>query len=111
MIIPIQYPDVLSYVKSTGGSSHYDDDGNLVIVPPVIENISLKCRAEANSKGAYLSGIDGNRIEFDWVVYMPLPFESIAVGVAIQIAREGVLRAKGNVKRSISNQLNARIWV
>ena len=111
MIIPIQYPDVLSYERVTGGGSHYDEYGNLIIDPLVTELIYLRCRAEANSKGAYLSGIDGNRIEFDWVVDMPLPFESIAVGVAIQIAREGVLRAKGNVKRSISNQIKERIWV
>ena len=107
----IQYPDILTYEKVTGGGSHYDEDGNLVIDSPVTETVSLKCRAEANTKGQYLISEDGQQVEYGWLVYLPLPAIEIPYGTIVQVSRKGIIRAKGDIKRSVVDQLNAKAWV
>lgn len=107
-----QYPDILTYQKvcSVGGTS-YDSEGNVVITDPVSEEISIKCRVEANSKGQYLIIEDGKKVEYGWMIYLPLPSSEIPFGTEVNVDRNGVLVAKGIVKRSVVNQLNAMLWV
>jgi len=111
VVSAVQYPDILTYEKVIGGGSSYDEDGNLIIDPIATETVSLRCRAEANTKGQYLISDDGHQVEYDWVIYFPHQANEIPYGTPIQVTRNGTLRATGIIKRSVVDQLNARAWV
>lgn len=102
-----QYPDILTYKQVSGGGSTYDADGNLVVISPTETDISVSCRVEANSSGQYVTGQDGQRIDFAWTVYFPKSVLEIPTGTNITISRDGKVRATGEIKRFTTNQLNA----
>lgn len=103
----MQYPDILTYKQVSGGGSTYDDDGNLVIIPSTEADVSVSCRAEANSSGRYVTGQDGQRLDFAWLVYLPKSVLEIPTGTNVSISRDGKERAAGAIKRFTINQLNA----
>lgn len=70
------------------------------------------CRAEPSSSGRYLNGADGEKIYFDFILYMPLPADTIPPGAEIQVYNaDDELMVNGNLKRFNRGQLNARAWV
>jgi len=102
-----QYPDILMYEQVSGGGSSYDADGNLIVVPPTETAVYVSCRAEANSRGQYVTGQDGQRIDFAWIVYFPKNVSALPTGMSVTISRDGKERAAGAIKRFTINQLNA----
>lgn len=103
----IQYPHRL--VLTTVSESSLDENGNWQ--SGVTATKELACRAEPNSKNAYLVVADGKQLYFDYTVYMPLPVDSIAVGAQAEVFNGATILSKTDVKRFSLGQLNARLWL
>ncbi|HEY4207984.1 MAG TPA: hypothetical protein VGM31_14270 [Puia sp.] len=103
-----QYPHILSL--TTIATSAQDGQGNWVAGAATITQ--RPCRQEPSSGGRYLVGAGGMKIYYDFVLYMPLPSETIAAGTKAEVYdQENSLLVSGTIKRFNKGQLNARAWV
>lgn len=103
----IQYPHILT--ATIPGTTVQGSDGNWVTTDPVTR--TEKCRAEPNSSGRYIVGIDGVKIDYAWIVYMPQGVVLIPTGTAVSIVWNSSEIAKGEAKRFSNGQLNTRLWL
>jgi len=108
-VFPVsQYPHIL--ILTTISGSVQDGQGNWVTGPATITQ--RPCRQEPSSGGRYLVGAGGVKIYYDFVLYMPLPADTIAAGTKCEVYdRQDNLLVSGTVKRFNLGQLNARAWV
>lgn len=103
-----QYPDILT--ATIIGPSTTDGNGNPV--PGAPTEVVQECRAETpNVQVNYIQGEDGKSIYFSWVVYMPHGAIRLPVGAKVVITRGGEFYCSGNVKKFVSGQMNARLWL
>jgi hypothetical protein len=103
-----QYPHTL--ILTAVEDTPMDGNGNWITGHEV--SISLKGRAEPNSKGQMIASQDGTQVLFDWMVYMPLPADEITPGTRIVLKDEdGNQFGEGTIKRYSRGQMNARIWL
>jgi hypothetical protein len=107
----IQYPHILKFDVITGGVEEVDENGDTVIVPGQTTTIEVKCRFEPNADGELIVSADGAKLDFGWIVYMPLDQVEIESGTVIRGYNGDDLIAEGDVKRYNKGQLNARAWV
>lgn len=108
----IQYPHILRFDIVTGGVEEIDENGDTVIVPGQATTIEVKCRFEPNADGQVIVSADGAKLEFGWIVYMPLDQIVVESGIMIRgYTGDDQLIAEGDVKRYSKGQLNARLWV
>ena len=103
-----QYPHILEYAAVN--ASTQDPQGNWVTGSST-GNLEKQCRAEPNSGNGYLTSEQGVRIDYGWIVYLPLPVEIIPAGTRVEVKKDGVTIASNTVKRFHEGQLNARIWL
>lgn len=101
-----QYPHIIKLTTSTDAAQ--DNSGNWS--PGVEGTIEKQCRAEIND-GGYITATDGRRIDFSWVVYLPLPMDKVKEGSRIELFEGSEKIATDTVKRFYRGQLNARIWL
>lgn len=106
-----QYPHILKFDIVTGGGEESDENGDTLIVPGATTTIEVKCRFEPNADGQVIVSADGAKLEFGWIVYMPLDQNSVESGTVIRGYNGEDLIAEGAVKRFSEGQLNARLWV
>jgi hypothetical protein len=104
-----QYPHTMRVVLQEDSTQDADtgnwEDGDT-------ETDDITCRAEPSSGNGMVSGADGVKVSYDWIVYMPLPQEEIEPGTQVEIFdASGASLGKGNVKRFSAGQLNARCWI
>lgn len=104
---PTQYPH--SMVLTKVGSSSQDTNGNWQSTGSTVEERA--CRAEPNSKNAFITTADGTQVYFDYTLYMPLPAETVAVGTKVEVFDGLDILSTGTVKRFSRGQLNARAWI
>lgn len=102
-----QYPHIMTFTPVA--SSTRDASGNWVPVPGTEKSIS--CRAEPSNGNGLVSGPDGLKIKYDWVVFIPLPVDVINLGTIVSVFYGDDLLAKQKVLRFSKGQLNARIWL
>ena len=103
-----QYPHILTLTEIT--SSVQDGNGNWV--QGEVNITERICRAEPNSGGRYLTGVTGDKVYYDFVLYMPLPAANIKAGTKAEIYnQDGDILGVGTIKRFNRGQLNARAWV
>jgi hypothetical protein len=103
-----QYPHILTLTSID--ASVQDSQGNWVSTGVTINQ--RICRAEPASSGRYLVGPGGDKIPYDFTVYMPLPAETIVPGAKAEITnQDGDMLGTSTVKRFNRGQLNARAWV
>jgi hypothetical protein len=107
----IQYPHILKFDIVTGGSEVNDENSDTLIVPGQTTTIEVKCRFEPNADGELIVSADGAKLDFGWIVYMPLDQVEIESGTVIRGYNGDDLIAEGDVKRYNKGQLNARAWV
>jgi hypothetical protein len=100
------YPHILKFTPA--GDSTRDTDGNWIPGADASE-VQLQCRAEPEAIGAYLVGADSKRIDYSWIVYMPLG-STVEEGVSVTIDT-GATEITDTVKRFHKGQLNARVWL
>ncbi|MBN8852228.1 MAG: hypothetical protein J0H07_10255 [Sphingobacteriales bacterium] len=103
-----QYPHTLTLTSIS--DSVQDGNGNWMQGAVTVSERA--CRAEPSSSGRYLVGSDGDKIYYDFVIYMPLPAGTIGAGTKAEITNQDLeFLAKGTIKRFNRGQLNARAWL
>jgi len=103
-----QYPHTLTLTSISSSVQ----DGNGDWVQGDITVSERVCRAEPASSGRYLVAANGDKIYYDFVIYMPLPAETIAPGTKAEISNQDLeILAAGQIKRFNRGQLNARAWL
>lgn len=103
------YPDTISF--TTIPESVYDEQtGQWLTGEPIEEE--YPCRAEAASGNGKVKGVDGERTDYDWNIYLPLPVDTIGEGtpVSVHLARENKT-VKDVVKRFKMTGFNAKVWL
>lgn len=102
-----QYPHTLTVTTKVEAAR--DVNGNWV--PGSETSTDYSCRAEPASGNASIPGDDGNRIYYDWTVYLPLPVPDMMNGAVVTV-KDGIKVLSNNkIKRFNRGQLNARIWL
>lgn len=107
-----QYPHILK-LSTVQASSTRNAEGDWVTSLPQEGADEIKCRYETadKDKSGFVVSESGTRVEYDAIIYMPLPAPMILIGTAIRILNNGVEIAKGTVKHFHPAQMNARIWM
>ena len=103
----VQYPHTINVTGPT--VSVQDGSGNWVNTAQT--DFILPCRFEPAGSRGLVPGPDGKLINYNWIVYMPIPALDIKPGFAVRIYDGATLIAKDNVLRYSKGQLNARIWL
>lgn len=86
-----------------------DSEGNWI--PGSSSTLEKDCRAEINSTNGLIDAADGTQINYDWIVYMPLPGTVIAPGTMVEVKNGDTVLCKDKVKQYSQGQLNQRIWL
>ncbi len=103
-----QYPH--RAVFSIVDNSTQDGNGNWT--PGLISTEEHSCRAEPSSGNGFITGQGGSKINYDWILYMPLPIPPIQIGSKVEVFDENnELKVSDSVKRVNKAQLNARAWL
>lgn len=105
----VQYPDTLK-INTVGTSSFNSSTGNYTSGTAAAE-VEQTCRAESSDGNGYITGSDGKRIDFGWIVYMPLSAPKIAIGSKVSVYKGAELILTDTVKRFSRGQLNCRVWL
>ena len=98
-----QYPHTIT-VTWKGKATQ---DANLNWVEGAEGSLTSECRAEVNSSGKKISGVDGTLVEYSFTVYMPHTDTVIPIGANYTLNGTVI----GTVKGSWNGQLSSRIWV
>jgi hypothetical protein len=107
-VVTRQYPHQL-IATTFEQDAEQDDNGNWVV--PDSSLLTQLCRAEPNSKGSFITGVDGKQIVYAWNIYLPLPVTELKPGTKVSIEWNGNKIGQGTVIRFSRGQLNARIWL
>lgn len=102
-----QYPHTLSIETVTSGGR--DAEGDFITSAPVLTQ--SECRAEVNDQGRTVIADDGLRLDYSWILYLPLSVAHIPVGVMVEVYSGAELLLTATVKRFSRGQLNARVWL
>lgn len=102
-----QYPHTINV--NTAGASTQNASGNWVTGPPTV--MMKECRAEPNSSNGKVKSADGTLIDFSWIIYLPLPVDTLAVGSKVIVTSGAETLLTDTIKRFSRGQLNARIWL
>lgn len=68
-------------------------------------------RYEPKSGNGTVEAVDGSRINYDGIVYLPLPQQAVAPGAKVVVKKGAEVLLQSTVKRFSAGQLNARIWL
>lgn len=68
-------------------------------------------RYEPKSGNGTIEAADGSRINYDGIVYLPLPQQAVAPGAKVVVKNGAEVLLQSTVKRFSAGQLNARIWL
>lgn len=105
----VQYPH--SFIATVVMGGGYDTMGD-ILTTPVKMTVTKQCRLEDGAGSGYVVGVDGSKINFSWIVYIPLPIEVVPVGSKVQVKNSnGDVLCNDSVKQMIVGQLNARVWL
>jgi hypothetical protein len=104
-----QYPHMIWFTTTTDAT--LDDNGDWI--SSAGESVlKVKCRAESSTGDGYLTGSDGKRIDYSWIVYLPLDTPLVKIGSNVSVYDgTDVLIDKDTVKRYSKGQLNVRVWL
>jgi hypothetical protein len=101
-----QYPDSIVVTVQTATQ---DSNGNWVNGSST--SYTFSCRAEANSAGRKLTGIDGVTMDFAFTCFMSPTTTVIPNGSPFTLTTLNNGTITGNVKRQHNGQLNSKLWV
>jgi len=102
-----QYPHTISLTSTVAGSK--DGSGNWVAGSSTTVNKSG--RYEPQRGDGTVQAADGTRINYDGIIYLPLPMDPVAPGTPVIVKQGATVLLKNTVKRFNAGQLNARIWL
>ncbi len=101
------------YIHTISLTNHADStsDGNGNYTPGGTTTVEKVCRAEPSGGSGYIKTADGQAINYNWIVYMPLPQDKIKEGTLVTVMDGEEVIASDNVLRFSRGQLNARLWL
>jgi len=105
-----QYPHTIEFIKISEGARDSEGDWK----PGKTKAKTKPCRAEpatGNTGNSYISAANGERINYNWLVYLPLPVDTIKPGVKVRVKNGSEVLLHDTIKRFSRGQLNARIWL
>lgn len=106
-----RFPHIMNY-QLPGTPGGWDDENGIPIPGTPGESISIQCRAEENVRENYtITGDDGNRIDYKFVVYFDKSDPLVEVGQEVEVFKESHVLAKEVVKRFHPGQLHNRVWI
>jgi hypothetical protein len=73
-------------------------------------SVSIKGRAEANSKGNLVRLTDGSQVVYDYTFFCE-PQEELRFGSKAELYEGSVLKYKGTIRRMASAQKHCQIWL
>lgn len=110
MVNNIQYPHRL---KATFNGTEPIRDGNgdwiTTGAPVVMDN--LPCRIQPNNKGQVISGVDGNKVVFDSIIYVQGRIETVPRLAKIEVFEEDELILSIVLLRFSRDSFHSRLWV
>lgn len=89
--------------------STQDGQGN--VIPGAEQKQEFAGRFELNTKGAFIIGDNGKRIEHTGVFYAPLNIGSVPLGATAKVLKHDGGAFEAVVQQFSRGQLNARIWL
>mgnify|MGYP003512555468 FL=1 len=102
-----QYPHTItvktSYEAAKNGSGNWVPGGEITQ--------QLTGRFEPNSGNGFVTAADGQKINYDGIVYLPLPQATLAPGAKVEVKNGAEVLLKSTIKRFSAGQLNARVWL
>lgn len=105
----VQYPHKATFTIS-GSEATQDSNGDWQAGTPDIET-TVDCRAESASNNGYIASVDSVKIDYSWIVYLPLNTAMIKVGTSVSVINDTEEILKDTVKRFSRGQLNCRVWL
>jgi hypothetical protein len=105
----VQYPHTLiatTTIQPTG----QDQNGDWT-PGEFIESDPIECRAESATGNGYIAGADGTRIDYSWIVYMPLSTDILQTGTSVTIKDGENIICTDTIKRFSKGQMNCRAWL
>jgi|WetSurSiteA1Bulk_404760.scaffolds.fasta_scaffold67772_2 hypothetical protein len=102
-----QYPDSVVF---TVYNEPVQDDETGEFTQTVNQTETFVCRADKNSKGSFLTGSDGVKIDYGLIIYMPKTDTVIPIG-SKYVLTKGNLTFEGTVKDINYGQFNTTVWV
>ena len=105
----VQYIHTLTASIQAAGTT--DNSGDYIPSSSSPATVTQSCRAESSDGSGYITGSDGKRVDFGWIVYMPLEATKLPIGTAVTIVNGSELVCKDTVKRFSRGQFNCRAWL
>jgi len=105
----IQYPHIAT-ITIPGVEATQDANGNW-IAGTAGSTFTQMCRAESASGNGYISGPDGEKIDYSWKVYFPKGIAELKVGANISVMNGTESYLASTVKRFSRGQLNCTAWL
>lgn len=102
-----QYPDTITVAVE---SEPTQDPTTGIFTEGSSVTYPLRCRAEKNTIGGFLTGKDGSRIDYGYIAYLPKTDTIIPVG-SEYVLTVGLLTVSGTIKDASNGQLNSRLWL
>jgi len=103
----VQYPHIMTVTTINGVGR--DENGDY-LGPNGSSSMTLNCRAESSDSDGFISGVDGEKIKFNWIVYMNRDAPTMQIGALVSILVSGIL-INETIKRFSRGQLNCRVWL
>lgn len=102
-----QYPHTITITTQTAAGQN--TEGNWE--PGTNSDTDKKGRYEPKSGNGFITATDGERINYDGIVYLPLPQATLAPGSKVVVKNGAEVLCTSTIKRFSAGQLNARIWL
>jgi len=103
-----QYPHILKTNSDTTEAAYTNGQW---VAGTAESEVQELCRVEPNG-GGYLLKPDGNRLDYNWIVYFPHSAPAFVVGTNLKIFDgDDVLILDDTVKQFYRGQFNARVWL
>ena len=108
-----QYPHTIKFFIPAESTRDANGDWVIPATPPT--ELVKKGRAELKHSSsvstAYIHGEDGVQLQYQCIIYLPLPVPILLPGTQVQVWDGNRLIAESNIKQFSKGQLNARVWI
>lgn len=106
------HPHTISVTVITGTTTPVQDDkGDWISQNTTKTTITSECRAIPNGNQKKIRGINGDLIDFEFMVSLPKDIMALALGLEVVITNKDQEIFKGVVKRFFRGTEIARLWV
>lgn len=97
-------------IESKAADATQDENGNWIAGGNAVTTI-IPCRAESASANGYITGVEGQQINYSWILYAPQTIPAVKVGANVTVTSAGESVCSDTVKRFSRGQLNCRVWL